>query len=284
MLIVVMAGALAMSPNVADPDLWGHVQFGRDVLNEGWFPESNPYSYNTDGFRWINHENISEIVMAWTVDNLGPIGLVLGKFVLSLIVLCSILYFNARNKVSLIPNCIVTLLVAWNLGYHWSFRPQVSSFVCFTAMALLLNMSFIQWREKWHLPIPGVKWFSRGTEDPKSKWLAEDLKYSNFHGRFLWFAPLLFFVWANLHGGFVAGLCIFCRVSWMPHDRSVRSPWHQWHWTCLPNGIDARGCCFGNNDQPLFISFAWLVVRIAWTTTTGNLGLVKRPTIQHDRP
>ena len=39
-LIVVLAGALAMSPSVADPDLWGHVQFGRDVLNEGWFPET----------------------------------------------------------------------------------------------------------------------------------------------------------------------------------------------------------------------------------------------------
>jgi hypothetical protein len=208
LLIVVMAGALAMSPSVADPDLWGHVQFGRDVLNEGWFPETNPYSYNAEGFRWINHENFSEVIMAWTVDNLGSWFLVAGKFLLSLFVIGSILWVNAKRQVSLIPNCMIALLVAWNLGYHWSFRPQVSSFVCFTLLVLLLNWAFIHWRDRWHLPIPGAKWFSRGTADV-TNWKSEELNYSNFHNRFLWLAPILFFVWANSHGGFVAGVCIF---------------------------------------------------------------------------
>lgn len=209
LLIVVLAGALAMSPSVADPDLWGHVQFGRDVLAEGWFPETNPYSYNAEGFRWINHENLSEVVMAWTVDHVGPIGLLLGKFALSLFVIGSIIGFNARRGIGLIPNATVALLVAWNLGYHWSFRPQLASFVGFTLLVMVLNWSFYHWRDRWHLPIPGAKWFSRGTAETGSSWRAEELNYSNFHSRFLWLAPLLFFVWANSHGGFVAGLCIF---------------------------------------------------------------------------
>lgn len=208
LLIVVMAGALAMSPSVADPDLWGHVQFGRDVIREGWFPETNPYSYNAEGFRWINHENLSEIVMAWTVDHLGPLGLVFGKFLLSLFVITAILISNARRGVGMIANSVIVLLVAWNLGYHWSFRPQLSSFVGFTLLVMLLNWSFFHWRDRWHLPIPGTRWFSRGTAD-RHQWEAKDLNYSNFHSRFLWLAPFLFFVWANSHGGFVAGLCIF---------------------------------------------------------------------------
>lgn len=203
-----MAGALAMSPNVADPDLWGHVQFGRDVLNEGWFPETNPYSYNAEGYRWINHENFSEVIMAWTVDSIGSWGLVAGKFLLSLLVIGSILWTNARRGVSLIPNCIVGLLVAWNLGYHWSFRPQISSFVFFTLLVMLLNWSFFHWRDRWHLPLWGTRWFSRGTAQ-RDTWKPEELQYSNFHNRFLWLTPLLFFFWANSHGGFVAGLCIY---------------------------------------------------------------------------
>ena len=208
-LIVVLAGALAMSPSVADPDLWGHVQFGRDVLSEGWFPETNPYTYNSPDHRWINHENFSEVVMAWTVDNVGPQGLLLGKFALSLFVIIAILVHNARRGVELVPNCVVALLVAWNLGYHWSFRPQISSFVCFTLLVMLLNWAFVHWRDKWHLPIPGGKWFSKNDTDPKLHWQESDLGFSLSHIRMLWLAPVLFFLWANSHGGFVAGLCIF---------------------------------------------------------------------------
>lgn len=197
-----------MSPNVADPDLWGHVQFGRDVLNEGWFPETNPYSYNAEGHRWINHENFSEVLMAWTVDQLGPWALVAGKFLLSLLVLGSILWTNSRRGVSLIPNCVIGLLVAWNLGYHWSFRPQISSFVFFTLLVMLMNWGFLNWRDRWHLPVWGMRWFSRGAARPDN-WKAEDLNYCNFQSRFLWVAPILFFLWANSHGGFVAGLCIY---------------------------------------------------------------------------
>ena len=208
-LIVVLAGALAMSPSVADPDLWGHVQFGRDVLNEGWFPETNPYTFNSPDHRWINHENFSEVVMAWTVDNLGPQGLVFGKFALSLLVIITILVYNARRGVELVPNCIVALLVAWNLGYHWSFRPQISSFICFTLLVMLLNGAFTHWRDKWHLPIPGTRWFSKKVADPELNSQQSDLGFSLFHIRLLWLAPVLFFLWANSHGGFIAGLCIF---------------------------------------------------------------------------
>ena len=73
--IVVVAAALAMSPNVADPDLWGHVQFGRDVLTDGGIASTTSYSYTAEGYRWINHENLSEIVMALVADLAGPLGI-----------------------------------------------------------------------------------------------------------------------------------------------------------------------------------------------------------------
>jgi hypothetical protein len=45
LLLVIVASALAMSPSVADPDIWGHVQYGRDILATGKIPETNSYSF-----------------------------------------------------------------------------------------------------------------------------------------------------------------------------------------------------------------------------------------------
>ena len=199
-MLTLLVSALAMAPNVADPDLWGHVQFGRDVLNAKAIPETNGFSFTSHDYRWINHENLSEVCLAWTVDNFGNQGLLWGKFLLSLFVISSLLVFNLRNGVGLIPTCILTTLVAWNLGYHWSFRPQLSSFVCYTCLLILLQYCFVGWRGKWVFPF--AQSFKRNDANT-------ELNYSLSRLRFLWLAGLILFVWANSHGGYVAGLCLF---------------------------------------------------------------------------
>ena len=149
LIATLLVCAIALAPNVADVDLWGHVQFGRDVIRDGWFPETNPYTFTSPDYRWINHENLSEIVMAWTFDNFGTGGLLWGKLVLGLMVIGAILCFNLRRGVSVVASCLLTILVAWNLGYHWSFRPQLSSFFFFTCLVLLLQSSFHYWRDRY---------------------------------------------------------------------------------------------------------------------------------------
>ena len=194
LFLVALAGALAMSPSVADPDLWGHVQFGRDTIASGWVAETTSYSFTAEGFRWINHENLSEVTMAAVVDQFGPSGLLWGKFLLSLFVIGVVVWFNFRQGVGLIATSILTLLVAANLGYHWSFRPQLSSFFLFTLMVLLLQFCFSGWRNQWHL----------------NYWKDDDSKIEQtwLQGRMLWLLVPLILVWTNSHGGFVAGVCI----------------------------------------------------------------------------
>lgn len=210
LLLVILTAALAMSPNVADPDLWGHVQFGRDVLNEGSIPATTSYSYTANGYRWVNHENLSEIVMAVVADSLGPLGLVVGKFLLSLLVILVILRWNLVQGCGLVVSSLITLLVATNLGYHWSIRPQLSSFVCFTLLILLFQFCFTGWRGRWHVPVPR-RWFQessppRQTVSPGG--IREQLGYDSTRLRFLWLLVPLMMVWANAHGGFVAGLAV----------------------------------------------------------------------------
>ncbi len=202
LVIVVIASALAMSPNVADPDLWGHVQFGRDVLASHSIADTTSYSFTAAGYRWINHENLSEIAMALVVDYCGPLGLVVGKFLLSLFVILAIMCFNLKQGTGIVVASILTLLVAANLGYHWSIRPQLSSFVAFTVLILLLQYGFAGWRDHWHLK------FLRFRKSEAQRLPQEEHRISGFRLKVLWLLVPLFFLWTNSHGGFVAGIAV----------------------------------------------------------------------------
>ena len=207
--VVVLAAALSMSPNTVDPDLWGHVQFGREVLQSGQIPSTTSYSYTADGFRWINHENLSEVVMALTVKHFGPLGLIFGKLALSLLLIGIVLAVNLRQGTGSIVAAITTLLVASNLGYHWSFRPQLSTFVCYTLLLLVLQFAFQGWQTRWHLPWPR-RWFA--DESIASSALSDSIQPANtapvLRLRWLWLLIPLFAIWTNAHGGFIAGIAI----------------------------------------------------------------------------
>jgi hypothetical protein len=218
--VVVMASLLAMSPSIAEVDLWGHVQYGRDVLKTGSLPTTTTYSFTASGFPWINHENIPEIVLAWTADNLGNVGLLAGKCLLALFIVISILWFNLRNGVGVFAASAVTLLVAANLGFHFSLRPQVASFVCFVMLLLVLQSSFAGWRDRWLMTWPrfgkirnkreGLSVVADQTDNSHNQsGLASSLGYSSARLRLLWIVPVIFALWGNAHGGFPAGLFVY---------------------------------------------------------------------------
>ena len=71
--------AIALAPNVPDPDLWGHVQYGRDWLAQ-CFHTTTTYSYTAEGYRWVNHENLAEL--KGRIDKLGQAGISMAKEVL----------------------------------------------------------------------------------------------------------------------------------------------------------------------------------------------------------
>src|SRR3954454_10539346 len=92
---VVLACGVALSLNVADPDLWGHVQYGRDTLAHG-LARTTTYSYIAEGYPWINHEIIAELALAIIADCLGGAGLLIVKCALGLAVIGAILWRARR--------------------------------------------------------------------------------------------------------------------------------------------------------------------------------------------
>src|SRR5271166_3188352 len=47
-LLVASACLFAISDTIADPDLWGHLTFGHDILQAGRLIEQDRYSYLSD--------------------------------------------------------------------------------------------------------------------------------------------------------------------------------------------------------------------------------------------
>jgi hypothetical protein len=193
--VLFLASLCCMANNVADPDLWGHVQFGRDLIRDGIIHPTTTYSFTATGYRWINHEILSELVLAVTYDNLGIAGLIIGKLLLTLIVFLLIVRCALRNGAGPIVAGATVFLAAINLSLYWNFRPQLASYVDCAAMLAMLEWCFHRWRQDY-LEIPaGIQSAAKNQFVKRLKWL--------------WLVPVVLMLWANSHGGFVAGLCIF---------------------------------------------------------------------------
>ncbi|MEZ6110018.1 MAG: hypothetical protein R3C99_03230 [Pirellulaceae bacterium] len=199
LLALILVCALAMSANRADVDFWGHVQYGMDVLADG-LPRTTTYSYTAPDYPWINHENLAELLMALGVVHLGPTGLLAIKLMLGVWIVGMILRQAQRQHVSMLTLCIVALAIATIFQRDWTLRPQLLSFLYFTLMLLLLQWCFAGWEGQWRLSRVDRR---ADIEKPV------ELTYSTTRLRFLWLMPLLFVFWANSHGGFAAGLCVF---------------------------------------------------------------------------
>ena len=158
--------------NEADNDLWGHVLFGRYILAHGAVGQVDPFSYTVTGQPWVNHEWLSQVVLAAAYAWVGSPGLLLLKFAVAtftFLLLFSII--RRRSDTPFIWGGVGMLTVAV-LARGFAIRPQIFTY-CGAAMTL---------------------------------WLID--RYRCGQRRALWLFPLLFVVWANMHGGFILGLAI----------------------------------------------------------------------------
>ncbi len=197
-LLVLLAVAFCWSRNDADPDLWGHIRFGADRLAAG-LSTTTTYSYTAVDQSWVNHELFAESAFAVVERMMGSFGLLALKLVLGVIVAALWLTRHRRDRVSPLVSFGSTLLVAWGLAHFWTVRPQIFSFFLFAWVLVILGYAFSGWEGKlrWRWPRP-----STGERNQVTSPYAYDSK----HMRVLWLAPLLFAMWGNTHGAFVAGV------------------------------------------------------------------------------
>jgi hypothetical protein len=167
----------------ADPDLWGHVKFGQDILQSGSITSRDPYSYLTSGQMWINHEWLAEVIFAAVFVFGGSSSLILMKAGLIFLTLGLIYWHLLRHGLSALRGgAMLMFSVLLLMPAVFSIRPHIFTYLLFVVTLLLLDQG------------------DRGRP------------------RWLWGLPIVFALWANLHGGFLAGLAIvivwsFTRVA-----------------------------------------------------------------------
>jgi len=170
-LILLALFTFLYTQTIADPDLWGHLRFGRDIWESGQVSKQDPYSYLSAGQEWINHEWLAEVLFWGTFALAGTKGLVLLKLAVGLLT-TMLLYIHLRRRVGALgaafPLLLLTPLPLWR--FLVTIRPQILTLLCFTLVLLILQRA-----EQGGL-------------------------------RNLWLLPPLFAAWANCHGGFLAGL------------------------------------------------------------------------------
>ena len=158
--------------HTGDPDLWGHVLYGQEVLATGRLPRTATHTYTAPEHPWINHENASEITFAALVNRFGPAGLTGLTIAIGAGVLLAFVSRAMRSGVRLPALLVALLLAVCNMTPGWSVRPQIFTYGFFTILLVTLDHAF----------------GARG------------------RGWVLWLLPPFFVVWANTHGGFLAGL------------------------------------------------------------------------------
>lgn len=174
--------AIPLSPNTVDSDFWGHVQYGEDTLTHG-IAKTSTYAFTSEGYRWINHENLSEITFALLARHLGPASVLILKCLFGVVVIGLIMRNAVRHSTSTAIVTVASILVALNLSYYWGMRPQVFSFTLF-AIVIAISERFLSIEK------------------------LQQLSTRSF-GVLTASLSLIFFAWANSHGGFVAGVCVF---------------------------------------------------------------------------
>ena len=158
-----------------DPDVWGRMAVGRLFLETGRMPNTDPFSY-TPTVPWVDHEWLSGVYFYLVHLWLGEAGLIVQKAIVGLGILGIVIWIVRLRRAAFLPALLVLWIALPVIAYGFMPRAQVFSYLFFTL------------------------------------WLACLESYRSSHGtrRFMTLAliPLTAPVWANCHGGFLAGFAL----------------------------------------------------------------------------
>lgn len=126
-LVLAMAAALRLLFDwTADPDLWGHLFFGKLAL-KGDLVRIDRFSFTAEGLPFINHEWLSEMIFALSQEALGNFGPPIIK--VSVAIFALILLWQAITVESLALKAIIFAVLVTIVTPGFSMRPQIFSYL-----------------------------------------------------------------------------------------------------------------------------------------------------------
>jgi len=189
----------ALQP-LTEPDFGWHLRTGLDVLHNGLLlPPVDPYSHTMSDWPWVEHAWLTDVLVAGIYLTFGALGVIL---LFTAVTIGAWLLAAAVASTSLAVRWLACVISLWVALPYLGARTQLIT---------LLGLAVLSWMlKRWHEGSASVRW-----------WI-----------------PPLFLLWANLHGGFVAGLLLLTLV--IATTAIVRSL------------ADPRLIGAGHWDEPLF--------------------------------
>jgi hypothetical protein len=158
---------------VADPDVWWHLRTGQWVLQHGGVPHTEPFSIFGAGKPWVAYSWLFEVLIFQLFHWLGMTGLVAYTTGVLVAITMALHRMNQRLQADFTVAVLLTFAGSFCLISLWTPRPWL-----FTILLFVLELDILMQARK-----------------------------TGKTGELFWL-PLLFALWANLHIQFVVGLLV----------------------------------------------------------------------------
>lgn len=159
---------------ISDNDVFYHLKTGQYILETQSIPTSDIFSFTAYGNRWVSHEWLSALIFFLIYKVFGGI---LGIIIFSALVCISTYYLAIKMALRKGANLYFILALIFPIAFLtlelWIPRPQIFSYFFVVFLIFLLER---------------VR--------------------SGSNKKILYFIPLIFLIWANLHASVVLGLGI----------------------------------------------------------------------------
>ncbi len=183
-------------------DVWWHLAYGQLIFETGEIPRSDVFSFTAAGAERTDHEWGFQ-ALVYGLYLLGGSGLLIVAKALWLAFVALLVHRFAHRQTGLSPGAAALALVPFVLAGHnrYVLRPEILSL----GFAVILATAL----------------FRRRPASSPRRGASATLKD-------LWWVPLLFVVWANLHGGLIVGIVILALCL---AGRAVEHLWARWRHT-----------------------------------------------------
>ncbi len=176
MLIVAFAAFLSVFTTfkiTGDDDVFWHLATGRYILETRHVPSTDVFGYMTENDQWMPFEWGWDVTTFLIYQFAGIPGLSIFRTLMFLLIFALYLYLLRRFKVSYVISFIYLFLLAFAIMDRLTPRPHIISYLFFILLLIIICK---------------FRYFNRG----------------NY--KILYYIPLIFLIWANMHMGIIAGL------------------------------------------------------------------------------
>lgn len=189
-----------------DPDMFWHLKSGELMWQYQTFPRADWYSFTMSDYPYVDFEWLTELLMflVWKISGFGGLA---ASFALIATTTFGILLPKSIAKAPFYSTYFLAIAGAFVSSFTFGARPQMLSQF---GLALLL---FIIAKYK-----------------------------NNERGKIVWAPPIIFLLWANLHGGFVLGIgfmIFFLALEKFLIAQKLRFPGGEWLKLYNPLSIEA---------------------------------------------